>query len=796
MNVTKKVTKLIKRLTSPSPQLNSNHRFENYLSLINNPLLNTISPIKLTSKKPNVFNNLALKSMNTPIKPKNNQFEKLIQNYQIYKTSKKTNSNKIRTSFVRLNSNLNNLYQRNSMNLSQEKNDLIFSVMKYIDDKTESDIFNIKKFLIECNLLEKIKFENCSEDVIEKILLNCCMNLRYKYIKEGHTLFHIDDENDKLYIILKGKIGVNKPIRLIKNMTPFEYFQNIYNLFIQKEKYLLKITLEENVDIFKIKEEMLPKMNIIIALILISKNRNKNERKSLSSILNSCYVDQNIYNKYYFCNPNINELINSHEFNYELLCDQENVINVSVFEYHLFYELAEKNFIEEKIYEKRSDNINYNDKRTFTAKIIQNTHLLYLKYNNFITLINDEREKIINSDIKFLSEDFFFNIKSYLFHKDFKDKYFHYFNYVEYDYNQYIMKENEFTEYIYFLKEGNIEISMNKSLIQLHALIKELYSIIESKSSLSIYNFNDSQYNFIKNNKILSQFQKEKAPTKIMNSVDNVNLIKLIQIEKKDCFGIENAFYNIKNYYSIKVVSNKAKVYKLNIKDISKIISNENAIKINYENEARNKVEFILIRLFKLTQIKLDLEISKKNFSEKKKYYENKINTKYFKNIPNKKLLICSYKDTPKKELYFKNSIFNNYITQNNINKKDKKIKNQNYLTFNSFNYKNDISKNNINNSTSYSNINNVSNSTPKILKEFSKKLIINNNKINEHLSVKKEEMMLNKVQKELNCDNLFINKINKFPILNMKNKLKISKNIINSPFKFYNNVKNFNNQS
>ena len=169
---------------------------------------------------------------------------------------------------------------------------------------------------------------------------------------------------------------------------------------------------------------------------------------------------------------------------------------------------------------------------------------------------------------------------------------------------QYIMKENEFTEYIYFLKEGNIEISMNKSLIQLHALIKELYSIIESKSSLNIYNFNDSQYNFIKNNKILSQFQKEKSPKKIMNNVDNVNLIKLIQIEKKDCFGIENAFYNIKNYYSIKVVSNKAKVYKLNIKDISKIISNENAIKINYENEARNKVEFILIRLFKLIQIK------------------------------------------------------------------------------------------------------------------------------------------------------------------------------------------------
>jgi hypothetical protein len=71
----------------------------------------------------------------------------------------------------------------------------------------------------------------------------------------------------------------------------------------------------------------------------------------------------------------------------------------------------------------------------------------------------------------FLVENFFFKKMNYKF---FEKKYFPHFIYEEYHRGSIILNENENNKYIYFLKDGDIELTINKSLLDIHNLVKTL----------------------------------------------------------------------------------------------------------------------------------------------------------------------------------------------------------------------------------------------------------------------------------------------------------------------------------
>jgi hypothetical protein len=71
----------------------------------------------------------------------------------------------------------------------------------------------------------------------------------------------------------------------------------------------------------------------------------------------------------------------------------------------------------------------------------------------------------------FLVQNFFFNNINL---KIFERKYFSHFIYEEYLRGSTIFNENENNKYIYFLKDGDVEITINKSLLEIHNLVKVL----------------------------------------------------------------------------------------------------------------------------------------------------------------------------------------------------------------------------------------------------------------------------------------------------------------------------------
>ena len=84
------------------------------------------------------------------------------------------------------------------------------------------------------------------------------------------------------------------------------------------------------------------------------------------------------------------------------------------------------------------------------------------------TYLFNDKIKFLSKEITFLHTNFFFkSIK----HEVFKEKYYNYFIYQDYNKKKTIFSQDENLDHIYFIKEGEIEVSMNCNLISINELI-------------------------------------------------------------------------------------------------------------------------------------------------------------------------------------------------------------------------------------------------------------------------------------------------------------------------------------
>ena len=112
-----------------------------------------------------------------------------------------------------------------------------------------------------------------------------------------------------------------------------------------------------------------------------------------------------------------------------------------------------------------------------------------------------EKQKIIMIEVGFLTENFFYKtINPFIFQK----KYFSEFLLCESIKGNCLFQENKVCDFLYFIKEGEIELKIEANLIELNQLIKTL--VIKSNITTD-YVFTDEtsnlKINFLKN-KILN----------------------------------------------------------------------------------------------------------------------------------------------------------------------------------------------------------------------------------------------------------------------------------------------------
>jgi len=668
-----------------------------------------------------------------------------------------------------------------SKNPEENLSEIIRIFKVHQENKDKKEILKIKNLFVSIGLHKLFEFPNYNEQMIEKSMIYFCINCKMKLFKRNSIIYNIDDTFDKFYIMISGKIGMYKILEKVVNFSGISYFQYIFDLHIKKEKYLLKLTLEKNYKLFPINEEMMDDLNINLAKYIIyhcQKNQDYlNIYGSKEEILKMCFLNPKEYTN---IKLDIEENIENNLI-YKLLSKTRDKNNIYIYEY-----LPKELYTTKKVLEEFNNNdillkyktgnntINYEynitSKRNYTLKALSETYICYIDLQEYIYFFIEEYKLYMREQALFLVHNFIFQ----KIQKHFELHYFNFFEFEEVKSNQFLFHENDKVEYIYLLKEGIVELTINKNIFKIREIINKLNSQNDISDS-----FNENN-NFEKNLELElgHEFFNEK---KKLNENKNE---KIVVLEKNQIIGLECLYLGINYFYNAKLGNKNAKFYKIKKDKFLEIIDLEQrfGIHLDYQKEAQRKINFFLLRLINLIKVKINCIKSKKIPNIINIYNQINIGRNYKK---------VKFNLTHKKTRYKLNSTNIDNIPLNNYK-----------LNIGTNNFELTNSKSNLNNKTE----NNSKSTNPKIKIKNIKNILINRrnntesnleiyrvkelmknnksvNKItfdnNIFLSLRNEERLVNRLNQKLSNDKLFFSKIkkeNKFKNLKLIEKIKTLK--------------------
>ena len=183
-------------------------------------------------------------------------------------------------------------------NLDSTTQKLLFSLMKEPNVRTAKDLEIIKKFLESSDLAYKFKSDNLNQESLDKMLSMCSQKVRYSNLDKRKILFRIGDIGDNFYLIVSGRIGILKPVTRKTQMTGFEYFRYLMNLYQNNEKYLLNLIIEENKLYLEVNPNDISILNEIVLKMILEEHFSGNNyvNRTIKEILYLCCVDRNYFN--------------------------------------------------------------------------------------------------------------------------------------------------------------------------------------------------------------------------------------------------------------------------------------------------------------------------------------------------------------------------------------------------------------------------------------------------------------------------------------------------------------------
>ncbi len=346
-------------------------------------------------------------------------------------------------------------------------------------------------------------------------------------------------------------------------------------------------------------------------------------------------------------------------------------------------------------------------KRENTA-IVQSNYCVLLLVNKklYSELIINENKKIIQQEIDPI---YFHSIFRATRKNVFEKRLFKKLEKIVLYKNELIFKENDLVDNIYILTEGNVEITIeNKNIFYFQNLINKIKNFFPSNIKKEF----EDEINL--KNKL--KYIKNELETKKFNQ-------KIFILDPIKTFGlIEYTYNNCKSFYNVRIISDIAKFYKINIDTLI----NQTEGKIDDLEFIKKEIEFhsnILIKSF------LERLIIIKNSFLKKFDIEYSLQSKQNEDTFYKSLEVHDSKNNMK-NVNDNNLIHIDYKNFKNINLKNKKRIGRKTLPFLNVENNNTNDNNNIINNIQTIEINNF------LLKEkLSKKnyLLTETNKSNEN---------------------------------------------------------------
>ena len=473
--------------------------------------------------------------------------------------------------------------------------------------RTIRDILKIKPYIEKTNLAKMFNEEFNDKSIVEKLINFCCIEMQYKKYKEGEVIFKIGEAPSEFYSIIFGKVNLIKTLEEVKIMTGFEYFFHLMNLRKNNETYFFHKTIINNMNNYKIKENHIDIIHYIYLYNYLKDIKNEETQNiSLNNLLQLINIKLEDLGFDITQINSVNYLMNSAK----LVKKRLNYIPEQIFQKYYF---LDDNIIrkEVKIYRNENcNNLKFND--YFGDDAINDIHTL-TAISDDITEIAALPIKLYNSEIANLKsivlEKKIFNLYSSHFFKqmkyiNFKKKFFKLFSYNKYYKDDILFTEGEKVQYVYFIQEGTVQLYTSKSINEIESLMT---SLLKKKKTLKLNNININT-----NNNTGKEIYDEIIYSKINSSYDDIiNYLdqkqnnKLLFLSDKEEIGLVSNFVGNEYITSCIVVSKEAKIYKIDVKCINRMLIEEGDCVDEYNLRLESKMDLLIQRLFRVNNIKL-----------------------------------------------------------------------------------------------------------------------------------------------------------------------------------------------
>jgi CRP-like cAMP-binding protein len=520
---------------------------------------------------------------------------------------------------------------------------LILNLKKKQKDRSQKDISIISKFLEQTHLHAKFKNDNIDDSAINRMIYFCSVYMNYQFIEKHKILFRTGDRGDKFFIIFKGKVSILKPQSRIESMTISDYINYLTHLRETNEKYLLEKTIEANEDKFPISmqdihdlEEICFQIKYRKTLVLrpsveqlqkVFQDGKRDPRKysvDLQHLYQMTKGDQGAIDR--IVDSQLSQLSRSTFLNIEKYRFMENDLDskqvVLYYNEEFMFKSSGQYFGDFAI-------DGFTNKRSATIIADEDTYLGYLHSDIYKQYVSIEQQRLTQKEVNFFLENFFFTSVQ---KKAFEKRYFNQFVCEDFFRGSVIFTEGEEMKYLYIVKEGEIELSICKSLLEIHKLSKYLISVNPGK--------------------IPNDYQLRNEPKNFMEDLNKKKKVKLFIYSNKEVLGLEEFFFGLNRLYTAKILSEKAKVYKIALKDLLILLKEEKECFQEVEQSAKLKMISFVKRLVDIKNISLSMiddNITRNDQMEKKRIKDEE-KMEYFKNSVNSKVFQYSSSVNQKKE--------------------------------------------------------------------------------------------------------------------------------------------------
>ena len=523
--------------------------------------------------------------------------------------------------------------------------DLIQKLKIHPEQRTIKDILRIKPYIEKTNLVKSLYEEFTDINIIEKLINFCCIEMTYKKFHEGQIIYKIGDVPKEFYSIIFGKVNIIKAIPEQKTISGFEYFCYLMNLKKDNEIQLFHKTIETNSNNYYINENHIDVIHYIYLLNYLKSIKNKETINiSFINLLELLNIKPEELGIELSQINSINYLIN----NTKIIKKQLHFISEQTLQKYTFLDdaLIKKNvtIYKKEIYQSLKANDYFGDdvikdQHSLTAISETTTELAVLPiklYNSEIAVL---KSVALENKISNLHSSHFFNKMKYY---KFRKKYYNLFLCEKYYNGDILFKEGEKIKYIYFIKEGNIQLYITKSINEIDDLVTLLN---KKKKAMKLNSFNISKKE--KENE-LNYSIINSTYDDLINYLEKKQKHKVLFLSKNEEIGLVSNYIESVYLTSCVVVSKEAKIYKIDVEYINKMLLEEKDCMEDYNKRIENKLNLLIQRLFKINNInlvmideKINLEkLSKKLSDEKKKLINNPkiqglINYKNLNNVLN-----------------------------------------------------------------------------------------------------------------------------------------------------------------